>query len=279
MAKILIVGCGDLGSAAALSLAQAGHQVVGVRRTDTPLRNIEMVKADVTQPETLKKLENIQPDILIYCVAATGKTDAHYQAAYVDGLRHVLATQVQNSALQHVFFISSTRVYGQQTDAILDENTPAIAADFGGERLLQGERLLNDLPCGHTVLRLSGIYGPGRLRMINLAKTPQHWPAQNSWTNRIHRDDAAAFLVFLVQKVLHQMPVAPCYIVTEANPVSQYEVLHWLAAQLHIPFNPHVPAIQSGKRLSHRAMLSTGFQLQYADYRAGYATLLASNAG
>ena len=278
MATILIIGCGDLGSAVALQLAQLGHRVVGVRRSATPLTNVEMIQADVTHPETLDKLAKIQPDILVYCVAANGQTDAHYKAAYVDGLRNVIATQVNNTALKQVFFVSSTRVYGQVTDAVLDENTPALAADFGGERLLEAERLLEGLTCGHTVLRLSGIYGPGRLRMIHLAKTPALWPAQNSWTNRIHRDDAAAFLVFLVQKVLHQTPIAPCYIVTDAKPVSQYEVLQWLALQLNIAFNAHVPVIQSGKRLSNRALLATGFQLQYSDYRAGYAALLALNA-
>ncbi|HPX88749.1 MAG TPA: SDR family oxidoreductase [Methylophilaceae bacterium] len=279
MATILIVGCGDLGSTVALQLAQKGHRVVGVRRSCTLLANVDILQADVTQPESLKKLEEIQPDLLIYCVAASGQTDAHYQAAYVDGLRNVLATQANNAALQHVFFVSSTRVYGQQTDAVLDENTPAMAADFGGERLLEGERLLNDLTCGKTVLRLSGIYGPGRLRMINLAKTPELWPAQNSWTNRIHRDDAANFLVLLVQKVLHQTPITPCYIVTDSASVSQYEVLHWLATQLRIPSNPHVPAIEHGKRLSNQAMLMTGFEMQYPDYRAGYAALLALNTG
>lgn len=278
MATILIIGCGDLGSAVALQLAQLGHRVVGVRRSATPLTNVEMIQADVTHPETLDKLAKIQPEILVYCVAANGQTDAHYKAAYVDGLRNVIATQVNNTALKQVFFVSSTRVYGQVTDAVLDENTPAIAADFGGERLLEAEWLLEGLTCGHTALRLSGIYGPGRLRMINLAKTPALWPAQNSWTNRIHRDDAAAFLVFLVQKVLHQTPIAPCYIVTDAAPVSQYEVLQWLALQHNIAFNAHVPAIQSGKRLSNRATLATGFQLQYPDYRAGYAALLALNA-
>jgi nucleoside-diphosphate-sugar epimerase len=277
MATILIIGCGDLGSAVALKLAQLGHRVVGVRRSATPLTNVEMIQADVTHPETLDKLAKIQPDILVYCVAANGQTDAHYKAAYVDGLRNVIATQVNNTALKQLFFVSSTRVYGQQTDAILDDNSPAIPTDFGGERLLEGEQLLNNLTCGHTALRLSGIYGPGRLRMINLAKTPELWPAQNSWTNRIHRDDAAAFLVFLLQKVLHHTPIAPCYIVTDSASVSQYEVLHWLAAQQHILFNPLVPAIQIGKRLANHALLGSGYQLQYPDYRVGYAALLALN--
>ena len=280
MTNILIIGCGDLGGAVAKQLANIGLQVIGVRHSDAPMQGITLIQADVTQVATLKKLENTQADILIYCVAANGQTDAQYKAHYVDGLRNVLATQANNDQLKHVFFVSSTRVYGQQTDALLDEHVineavPAIPTDFGGERLLEGEQLLNSLSCGHTVLRLSGIYGPGRLRMINLANTPERWPAQNSWTNRIHRDDAASFMVFLVQKILKKEAVQPCYLVTDSAPVSQYEVLRWIADQLHIEVDVKNPPIEGGKRLSNHAMLATGFQLQYPDYRAGYAALLA----
>ncbi|MGB2833658.1 MAG: SDR family oxidoreductase [Methylotenera sp.] len=280
MTNILIIGCGDLGGAVAKQLANIGLQVIGVRHSDAPMQGITLIQADVTQAATLKKLENIQADILIYCVAANGQTDAQYKAHYVDGLRNVLATQASNALLKHVFFVSSTRVYGQQTDALLDEHVideavPAIPADFGGERLLEGEQLLNSLSCGHTVLRLSGIYGPGRLRMINLANIPERWPVQNSWTNRIHRDDAAAFMVFLVQKVLKKEAVQPCYLVTDSASVGQYEVLRWIADQLHVAVNAGNPPIEGGKRLSNQAMLATGFQLQYPDYRTGYAALLA----
>jgi nucleoside-diphosphate-sugar epimerase len=235
-----------------------------------------MLQADVTVAESLAQLTDIAPEILIYCVAANGQTDAQYQAHYVEGLRNVLATQINNKQLKHVFFVSSTRVYGQLTDEILDENTPAVAADFGGERLLEAEQLLTDLPCQHTVLRLSGIYGAGRLRMINLAKNPAAWPAQNSWTNRIHRDDAASFIVHLVQKIANNNEILPCYIVTDSAPVSQYEVLHWLAEQLELPFETKMPPIQGGKRLSNKALLASGFKLHYPDYRSGYAALLAA---
>jgi nucleoside-diphosphate-sugar epimerase len=276
MTKTLIIGCGDLGQAIATQLASLGFNTFGVRRQAATLAGVHMLQADVTQPENLAQLVDIQPEILIYCVAANGQTDAQYQAHYVEGLRNVLATQVKNTNLKHVFFVSSTRVYGQVTDELLDENTPAIAADFGGERLLEAERLLTNLPCQHTALRLSGIYGVGRLRMINLAQDPNTWPTKNSWTNRIHRDDAAHFIVHLVQQVALQTPVLPCYIVTDSAPVSQYEVLHWLATQMQVPYDTNMPPIAGGKRLSNQALLASGFQLQHADYRSGYAALLAA---
>jgi nucleoside-diphosphate-sugar epimerase len=275
-AKVLIIGCGDLGTAVAQQLVQSGVQTIAVRRSAVVIDGVLMIQADVTQPDTLESLRAIQPEILVYCVAAEAQMDAAYKAAYVDGLRHVLATQVNNSNLKHVFFVSSTRVYGQSTVILLDETMLAIPADFGGERLLEAEALLQSLTCPATTLRLSGIYGPRRLRMINLAQSPERWPHQNSWSNRIHRDDAAAFIVFLIQQVLVGDTPQPCYIVTDSQPVTQYEVLNWFAAKLGVA--PQIiPAVAGGKRLSNQAMLATGFQLQYPTYQAGYQALLLND--
>ena len=275
MAKILIVGCGDLGAAIAKRLVDEEHEVVGLRRSIQTSPRMQMLQGDVADAASLQALVALMPEIVIYCVAASGQTDASYQAQYVTGLKNILASQSRNQQLQHVFFVSSTRVYGQETTAILDESITALPADFGGERLLEAEHLLSSLPCNATTLRLSGIYGPGRLRMINLAKSPQQWPSKNSWSNRIHRDDAADFIVFLVQRILTEQAIASCYIVTDSKPVSQYEVLTWLAKkmQLALPGNSSVEA-QGGKRLSNQLMLSSGFQLRYPDFSVGYQALI-----
>lgn len=274
MLNVLIVGCGDLGGEVARQLVQLGITVAGVRRSDNAIYGISLISADVTQAESLQALVPLQPQILIYCVAANGQTDAHYKANYVDGLRNVLATQTYNLNLKHVFFVSSTRVYGQITDEILDESILAIPADFGGERLLEAEFLLNSLLCKTTILRLSGIYGTGRLRMINLAQSPEKWPLQNSWSNRIHRDDAAAFMVFLVQQVLAEKHILSCYIVTDSKPATQFEVLNWLAKAMQVNAVERSQPMQGGKRLSNQAMLATGFSLQYPNYKIGYQYVL-----
>jgi nucleoside-diphosphate-sugar epimerase len=276
MAKILIVGCGDLGAAMAVSLQQAQHEVIGLRISNKPLpTGIGCIQADITLPDSLQSLVTLNPEIIIYCIAAGAQTDAAYQAQYVTGLHNILLTQQNNARLKHVFFVSSTRVYGQVTTTLIDDSVTAVAADFGGERLLEAEALLKVLPGKTTVCRLSGIYGPGRLRMINLAKSQTSWPEHNSWSNRIHRDDAAAFIVYLVQQVLAAKVVLPCYIVTDSNPVSQYEVLNWIAEKIQAGHQPvSNKAIAGGKRLRNQAMLASGFKLQYPDYKFGYQALL-----
>lgn len=284
MAKVLIVGCGDLGTAIAKNLHK-NHEVIGLRRNShAPSSSIKTIFADVTQTNTLSHLENLNPNIVIYCVSAGGQTDAQYQAAYVQGLKNVLATQNQNASLQHVFFVSSTRVFGQKTDELLNEATPAAPADFGGERLLEAENLLKGMlpdlntrgqACKATSMRLSGIYGTGRLYLANMAKDVSKWPAENHWSNRIHRDDAAGFVVFMVEKSTNNQQVEDCYIVTDDMPTQQYEVLTWLANQQNIDTSQiKTPAAQGGKRLSNLRLRDTGFVLQYPNYQAGYGEIL-----
>ncbi len=277
MAKVLIVGCGDLGTAIAIRL-HASHEVIGLRQSDKHLPfGMRTLQADVTQPITLSALDNFQPNIIIYCISAGGSSDAHYQAAYVQGLKNSLATQSNNKALQHVFFVSSTRVYGQITDELLDENTPAMPADFGGARLLEAENVLNELGCNSTKLRLSGIYGAGRLYLANMAKDLNKWPSDNHYSNRIHRDDAANFIAFLVEEIAKNQPVADCYIVTDDTPTQQYEVLIWLANQQKIDTaSIKIPPAHGGKRLSNKRLRATGFALQYPNYQAGYSHILAT---
>lgn len=111
--------------------------------------------------------------------------------------------------------------------------------------------------------------------MLSLAADPARWPQQSVWTNRIHRDDAAAFVVFLIRQVMHGQPIYDCYLVTDSCPVPQHEVLHWLAERMGRDVGKMQPLAPSGgKRLSNARMLQTGFQLRYPDYQAGYAGLI-----
>jgi len=274
--KVLIAGCGDVGSELGKQLVAAGFAITGLRRGDSALpAGMQSLRADVTRPDTLQTLANTNPDILVYCVAASDHTDEGYRASYVDGLRNVLAALDAAVGLKHVLFTSSTGVYGQHSDDIMDETQAAIPADFTGERMLEAEALLKSLPCPATAVRLSGIYGPGRNRMLNLARDPQKWPQQNIWTNRIHRDDAAGAIAHLIERICRSEAVDDCYIVTDSKPVSQYEVLHWMARQFGTAFiDTDIPPVSGGKRLGNQRLLSTGYKLKYPDYINGYNSLI-----
>ncbi|MEE9331570.1 MAG: NAD-dependent epimerase/dehydratase family protein [Methylophilaceae bacterium] len=276
MTKVLVVGCGDLGGEIAQLLAAAAYEVVGVRVSDKPLSNhLRCIQADVTKVASLVPLEGVNPNVIVYCVAANEQTDESYQAHYVEGLKNVLTTQAANPNLEHVFFISSTRVYGQTSNQILDEAVIPMPSDFGGERLLEAEGLLRSLQCAATAIRFSGIYGPGRLYMINMAKDPNRWSKINKWTNRIHRDDAASFVVFLCEKVIAGEVVEDCYIGTDDRPTLQHDVLAWLGKKLDI-ITPVLDCnlLINGSRLGNMRMRASGYQLKYANYQLGYGEIL-----
>ena len=276
--QLLIVGYGDLGSRVAELAIRQGMDVIGLCRSTRPASaNLRLISCDVTQPSTLAPLAQASPDFLIYCVAADAQTDASYQAQYVDGLKNVLQS-LKGAPLKHVFFVSSTRVYGQANDSLLDEDAPAVPADFGGERLLQAEQaaLAHGTPA--TVLRLSGIYGPGRFRMLKLAQQPfESWP-QNSWTNRIYIDDAAGFIAHLINIRLNGLALHPCYIVTDSTPAPMHEVLNWLAKKMDLPSPPGTLAINGGKRLDNHRLLETGYALRYPSFKKGYSELLTESS-
>lgn len=277
MTKVLIVGCGDLGAKTAACLQANGHHVIGVRRSAKQLEDITCIQADVTKIQTLNALQKIKPNILIYCVAANAQTDESYRLHYVDGLRNVLGTQVDNKQLQHVFFISSTRVYGQVANEVLSETTRPEPKDFGGLRLLEAEALLDKMACSTTVLRLSGIYGHNRLYLLKLVQDSTRWPIQDRWTNRIHRDDAANFLAFLCALVLDGKVIEKDYLVTDNMPVKLSKVLAWIAEVLNVPSPTFVERdVVNGKRLTNQRMRASGYQLQYADYQHGYREVLES---
>lgn len=280
MASVLIAGCGDLGSKTAELLLAAGHHVTGLRRNASTVlpAGVTQLQGDVTQAESLKSIAALKPEIVVYCVAASEQSDDNYRAVYVDGLRNVLVAALSGKQLKHVFFVSSTRVYGQKSDELLNEGIAALPSDFGGQRLLQAEMLLKKLPCPATALRLTGIYGPGRNRMITLARQPNVWQAQNIWTNRIHRDDAARFIAFLIEKVQRAEAIDDCYIVTDNRPAPQWSVLLWIARQLGVDTSKHqAPEVHGGKRMSNFRMRALGFELLHKDYQAGYGAMLNIN--
>lgn len=277
MAKVLLVGCGDLGTAVAINLKRAGHEVIGVRKSAQRLPlGMQTLQADVTDISTLEVLSMLRADIVIYCVAATAANDENYYQHYVLGLKNILVTQRANTQLKHVFFVSSTRVYGHSNSEWLSDHSQVKPMDFGGQRLYEAEQLLSNLSCGTTALRLSGIYGQGRHYLLNMAQNLTRWPVQNHWTNRIHRDDAAEFVAYLVNRCLTGLLLQSHYIVTDHQPCPIYEVLMWMADKMGKDVGSIlVPQAAGGKRLNNEGMLSAGFKLNYPSYREGYATLLA----
>ncbi len=281
---ILLAGCGDLGTEAGLRFAAAGHRVVGWRRSPEKLPSaIEGVAADLGATD----LPTVPADTtaVVVAVAAGSPTEAAYRGAYVDGVAHVLdALERDGVTPQRMLFVSSTAVYGDAGGGWVDESTTAAAGGFSGRILREAEDLLVSRSRGTgtspVVLRLGGIYGPGRTRLIDQVRNGTAViPDEPRFTNRIHRDDAAAALVHLA--TMEAMP-APVYVGVDNSPAELGEVLRFLAAEMGYPAPPVGPAggpsgeARGGnKRCSNALLRATGLEFTYPTFREGYRAVLA----
>ncbi|WP_416403653.1 SDR family oxidoreductase [Arthrobacter sp. LFS091] len=279
---VLIAGCGDLGTEAGLRFAAAGREVVGLRRSPEKLPpQIRGMYADLAKdlPEFPSDV-----DIVVIAVAADTSTEEAYRTAYLEGTRNVLdALERQRLEPRRILFVSSTAVYKDSGGAVVDESTATEPTRFSGKVLVEAEELLFSRTRGTSTeaisLRLGGIYGPGRTRLIDQVRTGQAViPARPRHTNRIHRDDAAAMIVHLT--TMDQAP-DPVYIGVDDHAAEMGEVMRFLAAELGCPEPPTAApgdASDAGpgdKRCSNKRVRATGVELTFPTYKEGYRALLA----
>lgn len=271
--RILWAGWGDLGAAATPELVAAGHDVVALRRhglADVPTGVIPL-QGDLNAPAGL----NLPPGVDACVVTLTPDTrdQAGYERGYLHALTnlHVLVQGegwVHEPPLERLLFVSSTAVYGQDNTEWVNEQASTYPSRFNGSVMVRAERLAASARWPTTVARLSGIYGPGRTRLVDKVRDGR--PGSNAWTNRIHRDDAAAAIVH----VLGLADPPPVVNVTDTEPATNDTVLSWLADRMGVPRPPVEGGPVGGKRVDGSLLRSTGFTHRYPTFRDGYAALV-----
>nr|WP_297457643.1 SDR family oxidoreductase [uncultured Halomonas sp.] len=277
----LILGCGDIGTTLGQQLIEAGHHVVGVRRHPQSLEGsgIEPLALDLNAEGALVALPDA--DIVVYVASADHFEESAYRAAYPDGLKAVLAEFGRRAKPPaRVFFVSSTSVYPQQDGERVDETTETHPTGFSGQLMLEAERALIEHELPGTVVRFSGIYGPGRDRLIRqvregriAAGTPP------MYSNRIHRDDCAGVLAHLIDLALDGESLDDLYLASDCEPVPLHEVMTWLAKRLKVESSETIQSPlrrRSSKRCDNTRLCETGYRFRYPTFREGYAQVLAS---
>ena len=210
-----IVGCGYVGSAVAAHFRLQGHEVVGT--TTSPERLAELCDL-VDHPRIYRAgdpmadasfLEHL--DGVLIAMAPTTATfeEDQYDKVYgqavpalVDALR-----QRQSRSPLHVSYLSSAGVYGDQSGAICNELTPPDCSNTANALLASAETAvlsLNDASTQACVLRLGGIYGPGKdipsyIRSAAGQSVPKNGNHINAW---IHLHDIIRGVDFAFEKRL-----------------------------------------------------------------------------
>lgn len=275
----LIVGCGDIGITLAQQLKAQGLSVTGVRRRPEALAGtgITAVAADIQDAESLAGLPDAE--VVVYVISADRFEEEAYRAAYPDGLKAVLAEYAgRKRPPKRVFFVSSTSVYAQQEGESVDESSEVAPHGFSGQLMLEAEQALLAHALPGTVVRFSGIYGPGRDRLIRQVREGRIAPASPTmYSNRIHRDDCTGVLAHLIDLALADQPLEPLYLASDCEPAPLHEVMQWLADKLRVEPSQVIQSPlrrRASKRCDNTRLLESGYRFRYPSFREGYAQVL-----
>lgn len=273
----LIVGCGYLGGRVARLWLEAGHRVSALTRSPQTAERFEAggiraVVGDVTQPRTLAALP--AADVLLFAVGHDRSASPSLREVYVEGLRHALGAL--SGRVGRILYVSSTSVYGQIDGSWVDEDSPTDPTTESGRICLESERALNewtaDTGVSSLILRLAGIYGPGRLlaRIDGLMRGEPIGGLPDAWLNLIHVEDAAR-----VAAACGETPQAGVLLVSDDRPVRRGEFYSHLASLLNAPpptFDGSRSARTPGfnKRCRTARLRREGLvELHYPDYTRG----------
>ena len=232
--SLIIFGSGYLGSHAARFALNAGMQVTALTRNVKQANalieaGVQHTLTDNLESDTWHASAAHHYDYALNCVSAgPGGIDA-YRLSYIEGMRSILSW-LKHSRVGTFVYTSSTGVYPQNDGSQVSEN----AKTGGSERadiLREAERLLESSHgiSRYFILRLSGIYGPGRHYLLNaLLKGETVFPGTGTYPlNLAHIDDITR-AIFDCFNAASTVP-GTVYNISDGNPANKAEVVEWLA--------------------------------------------------
>jgi nucleoside-diphosphate-sugar epimerase len=275
--RVLIIGCGYVGTALAIRLLQLGHDVWGIRREAGELESlgIKPISMDISQAGEWQKIQG--PFDWIVNLVSSGKGGAEeYRRVYAEGNRN-LSAWAKNNSVKKIVYASSTSVYGQKDGSAVKESSSTDPAGDTGKILLDAERILLEAGLPAVVLRVAGIYGPERGHLFKqYLKGEARIPGKGDRIiNMIHRDD----LVEVIIAALKNGRGGEIYNVADDEPIALVHFFRWLAETLGKWMPPTVPeeleperkrAVTSKKVQNRKMKVELGVQLKYPTFRQGY---------
>ncbi|MEL6602571.1 MAG: SDR family oxidoreductase [Cyanobacteria bacterium J06614_10] len=166
MMKIAIVGCGYVGTAVAKAWQSQEHDVLVTTTREERVSELSAIanRVAVLAGTDKSALENALQDrqVVLLCVAS--KRGSSYADTYLNTAK-TIADVLPRTAVEQLIYTSSCSVYGQHFGAWVSELMPPMPITANGKIIEQTEQTLLSATTPHRkicILRLGGIYGPGR---------------------------------------------------------------------------------------------------------------------
>src|ERR1043166_7469272 len=233
MPRILIAGCGYVGQAAADLLHERGWTVQGWTASPESASQLEAKPYSVRAVDIASSAAVLAAreefDVVVHCASSGGGEVEDYRRVYLDGARNLRDAFPEASLL----LTSSTSVYAQKDGEIVEEASPAEPAHERGRILREAEKTV--LSQNGGVLRLGGIYGPGRSFFLRKFLSGEALSGEGSdrFINQVHRDDITSALLFLAEQ--RAQGGRQIYNVVDDQPIRASEAYQWLTARLKRP--------------------------------------------
>ena len=285
--QVVILGCGYIGLELGRQLTAAGHEVIGVRRSDAGQQAITDAgctphQADLTNPDDVETLP--EADWLVFAASSGGRDAAAAEEIYVDALNDSIEHYGANeSPPDRLVYTSSTGVYGDHDGGWVDEKTPLEPTTDKTEVLVEAERIAREEAAENgidgTVARFSGLYGPDRYRLERYLEGP----VTEGYLNMVHRVDAAGAVAFLLTENHARDEVV---LVTDDEPADKWAFADWLADACGVPEPPKQTKrerlaesdlsaagrrrVLTSKRCANDYLHDLGYEFTYPTFREGY---------
>lgn len=241
-----IVGCGYIGQLLARQLLDKNIPVSAIVSSESSLaactsHNIPCEIKNLDEAMDAIDLTN-QRVIYLTPPPRDGKTDSRIS-------RFLQA--IESHPPEKIVLISTTGVYGNCDGAWIDETAAINPAADRAFRRVDAERqvhqfcMCHDIPL--VILRVAGIYGPGKIPLARIKSGEPIVNQQDSpYTNRVHAFD----LVNICEQALLSQTITGIYNVTDGHPGTMYEYFMAIASAMHLPPPPAISLQQARHQLS-----------------------------
>ena len=283
---LLILGAGFSGKAIGDAFRQSGFSVSGTTRSAEKAENLRALGIEPILydggaiPETLAA-DMARVTHLVQSIAPGKDGDPLFRA----GMPSLSALMPK---LAWAGYLSTVGVYGDHKGGWVDEDTALNPVSARSIERVEAENhwldfgRISDLPV--AVLRLAGIYGPGRNALRNMDEgTARRLVKKDQVFNRIRVEDIGRSALFLAEKSLGGV-----WNITDNEPGPPQDVVAEAARLMGLPVPPDIPFETAelssmarsfygeNKRVSNARLRAAGFEFRFPDYRQSLAELHAS---
>ena len=290
--SVFIFGCGYVGSRLANKLLSLGYKVGALTKNKATAEALlaegvsEVIVSDLESHEWHAQI-GLGYNYVVNCVSSSGGGIEGYNRSYIQGQSSILEW-AKSQQIDRYIYTSSTSVYAGDQGCAVDENSALVdeSSSPTGSIILQSERLVEQArECfdRYHILRLSGIYGPGRHYLLNQLTSESVIAGEGElYMNMIYVEDA----VLVISSIINSDPhiVSGTYNLSDDSPTLKLEVAEWICRQINSECPEFDRTLQSGRNLSRKSRtknrkisnkkLRQFFDLKYPTFMQGYKAIL-----